>query len=216
MANGNGNTSTRRRRNTRTTTGIRRIRRVVDRLETGIKFTPGPDPPEFARAPWWSATLVWNFTQPGTIKFSHVQSTLLTLMGATGFVTGVKDGKDVVSTTPFVVRPVTVRAWGLEKQPMNMEVFEILGGGTHRVAQLADMGSGINFSRMGWRFGVAARVDPNINEAVAIVSLTPNGKAMVYLQVLFAVKAGFRLTSAASDPTSAVSSGFTVMDINDL
>lgn len=167
---------------------------MIDRIDLGVKFTPSADPPEFSRAPWWPVTLVFAPTQPETYNYSHIAKALETFFG---LAFKDKDGKEVF---PFIVRPQTVRMWGLAKQAINLEIYEILGK-THRVKQLADMGSGINFSRLGWRYGVAAQIDPNINEAIPLFSVTPNGKSIVYLQALIAVKAGFELVLKVSDET---------------
>lgn len=171
----------------------RHLKRIIDRIDYGSKFVPSADPPEFSRTPWWPVTLVFRPTEPATYQYAHVAKALTIFFGVKSFI----DNKDKLFN-PFLIRPQTVRMWGLEKQAINLEVYEIIGSGKHRVKQLADMGSGINFSRLGWRYGASAQIDPNNDEAVGIFSVTPNGKAIVYLQALICMASGYEVAKLTS------------------
>lgn len=209
---GNGNNYRRRpSRGRRTPNSPRRLRRAIDRIDYGVKFVPGPDPPEFSTAPWWPITLVFRIDAVKTFHFSDLQKALYTAFGVTQFI----GEASAEITSPFEIRPQTIRVWGLAKQGINMDITEIIGAGTHRVKQLADMGSGINFSRLGWRYGLAANIDPNVAEdKIPIAAIIPNGKALVYIQVLFALKNGWDLTAMqARSSTSALKDTFEFMKV---
>lgn len=166
------------------------LKRMIDRIDYGVKFVPTADPPEFTRSPWWPVTIVFKPDTAATFNYKSVADALHVFFGVKRFPNPSDDTK---SFYPFLIRPQTVRMWGLDKQSINLEVYEIVGGGKHRTKQLADMGSGMNFSRLGWRYGAAAQFDPNSSEDTPIFSVTPNGKVIVYLQALICLANGFEL-----------------------
>lgn len=165
----------------------KRIKRTVNRLETGVKFTPSVDPPEYAAAPWWPMTIVDKITAEKQYKFSDIATGLLKMMGMTDI--QIKS----LTTGFFEIRVQTVRVWGTAKQAIALRPAEILGAGTHRIRQLVDLGSGINFSRLGWRYGAVSRIDPNKNEDTYIChvggEISADKPVLVYFQVMFAVAA---------------------------
>lgn len=179
----------RRRRTTRANASTpRRLKRAVDRIETGVRFVPSADPPEYSRAPWWPLTVVDSITEATQYTYKTLMTGILTAMGYTAA------QQTAVGANFYEVRVQTVRVWGLAKQAISLSPQEIVGAGTHRMRQLADMGSGINFSRLGWRFGSVSRIDPNVNEDVYIChvggDLSATKKALVYFQVLVCTSVG--------------------------
>lgn len=186
VRNGTNNRRTGRPRRAQTP---RHLKRIIDRLDYGCKFVPSTDPPEFSRSPWWPVTLVFRPEAVSSYSYRNIQDALKVFFGVKEF----KDSTDAVFD-PFLIRPQTIRMWGLEKQGINLEVYEIIGAGTHRVKQLADMGSGMNFSRVGWRYGASAQIDPNKAETVPVFAVTPNGKSLIYLQALICLSAGFEVS----------------------
>lgn len=201
------NNNARRQRRRQMSNGVRRLKRAVDRIETGVRFVPSADPPEYTTAPWWPLTVVDKITAPKQYTYKILMTGILTQMGLT------PAQQTALTSTFFEVRIQTVRVWGLAKQAISLNPQEIVGAGTHRVRQLADMGSGINFSRLGWRYGTVSRIDPNVNEDVYIFhvggDLTKDQPALVYIQVLIAV-------AAAPQPSLAetLSREFCMVDMN--
>lgn len=165
---------------------FRSVKRIVDRIDYGVKFTPGPDPPEYARAPWWSITLVATTTDSDTYTWETISGGILMAMGASALYDTAKPAKAI--TDPFMIRLQTVRVWGLDKQPISLNVYDLTGQ-SHLVKQLTDMGSAINYSRIGWRFGVNAQIDPGDSTSKSsLFTVTGHGKMLVYVQVLFCRK----------------------------
>lgn len=167
---------TRRRRTGRRNLPTRRVVRAIHRAETGVRFTPPSDPPDYSRAPWWPLTLVDRLSADKKYTFADLH-------------TGVNAALKFVKTDKqWSIRVLSVRIWGLSKQAIALSPFEIVSGSSHTVAQLADQGSGINFSRLGWRFGAAARIDPNVNENLAVCTvngnITDKNPVLVYFQLL--------------------------------
>lgn len=194
----------RRRRTTRANASTpRRLKRAVDRIETGVKFVPSADPPEYSRAPWWPLTVVDSISASTQYTYKTLMTGILTAMGYTAA------QQTAVGTSFYEVRVQTVRVWGLAKQAISLTPQEVVGAGTHRMRQLADMGSGINFSRLGWRYGTVSRIDPNVNEDVYIChvggDLSDTKKALVYFQVLVCIAGAPqpKMSSTAVDDVAA-------------
>lgn len=173
-----------RNRSPRKRNSSRSVIRAIDRAETGIRFVPSSDPPEWARSPWWSITITDTLSQAKTYSYKDLNDGLLSSMGMSDA------QKTAITGSFFLLRPVSIRAWGLQRQAISINIFEIVGTNGHRVKQLSDYGSGINFSRLGWRFGTAARIDPNSSESISVASVegaSTTSKVLVYWQLLFCV-----------------------------
>lgn len=188
MVRNNGNNA--RRRPRRRTAQPLRLQRIIDRVETGVKFVPGTDPPEYSRSPWWAITVVDKITTATQYTSGRIQQGVYAMMGITKISNNSGEIKDY-----FEFRVQTVRVWGMAKQPISLSVAEIFGKGSHRIRQFADHGSAINYSRLGWRFGTASRVDPVLCSDDTYIchvggDLTADKPAMVYFQVMVCIAAG--------------------------
>lgn len=187
----------------------RRVQRAINRLETGVRFTPGPDPTEVTRSPWWPLTLVDTQTlDPKTqtsYKFSTVAKLVKNMLDLSKW-TGAGTASEV--PWPFLIRIETLRVWGLDKQTINVDAYDGTNN-SHKFRQLSDFGSGINFSRVGWRFGVTGNVntfDGGESPDTTLFSVRGSGKALVYIQVLISVKQPAALT--ADDDVATARWGF--------
>lgn len=186
-----------RRRNRRNSGAApRRIRKLIGKMELGTKFTPSVDPPEVTTAPWNAVTLVWKANKSFSISYKDCYKKLLSILGLKTWT----KPDDKVNEDPVTFRIETVRVWGLDKQAINVSVFELIGGGPDRIKQLADYGSGINFSRIGWRWGANARIDPGSADAsTSIVECATTGNVLLYLQVLWCVHTATAVTLKSVD-----------------
>lgn len=187
----NGKSKRKRNSNPRNTT---RIRRAINRIEYGTRITPSVDPPNYATVPWWSLTLVTTLTTPSSFNYASLHEAILTtVLCDKSLITDVKAKQALnppqYTKFSFEIRPVTIRVWGLAKQSITLLPYEIVGKGTHSLSPITDNGSGINFSRLGWRYGAAAKIDPNTSEEVLIAAvdgdITEAKRALVYIQVVF-------------------------------
>lgn len=189
VRNGRNPTGNSRRGRNRNATSVRRIRRMITRVETGVQFVPPLDPPTFAAAPWWPITLNMTVSSETVFSYNDLHTGLVKAVG----LDKIKDSTDAtIVNNYFQIRPVSVRVWGLSRQVIRLGIYEILSTGLHRLKTVTDSGTPINYSRLGWRFGVAARIDPNANEGVKIFSvagdLATDKKAYVMVQILFCIR----------------------------
>lgn len=128
-----------------------RFRRAISRTTTGVRFVPPVDPPEYVSAPWWPFTLILIATGDEAVTAKIMYDQVLQQLDLKKFVSG-------TATVPLEMRLDSVRAWGLAKQPIQLSVYDRLGK-HHRLAELSDYGTPINYSRVGWRFGSLAHSD---------------------------------------------------------
>lgn len=179
----NGNRRSRRRATARTRAAPK-IKRVVQRLEHGTRFVPSSDPPNWTQAPWWPLTLVSHESSPTLYSGAILHEGICISLG-------IPKLPDQARAIKFNIRLITVRAWGLAKQAFTLDVYDEFGD-NRKLAQLADMGSPIHYSRLGWRFGltaVANTIDPDSKTVLFNVDgdITSTSKVMVYIQLLVQV-----------------------------
>lgn len=190
MVRNNGNNARGRRRRP---AQPRRLQRIIDRVETGVKFVPGVDPPEYARSPWWPITVVDLLKSDKQYTSEDLHTGVFAMMGISSVMNTANPPLKIVDF--FELRVQTVRIWGMAKQPISLSVAEIFGKGTHRIRQLADHGSAINYSRLGWRFGSASRVDPVLASDKTYIchvggDISDAKHVLVYFQVMVSIAAG--------------------------
>jgi hypothetical protein len=81
------------------------------------------------------------------------------------------------------MRVLSVRMWGLDKQPITMGVFNALSD--DEVKYITDYGSGINFSHVGWRFGTEMSTTSYIEgSAKKVVWVSSVSNILLYCRVL--------------------------------
>lgn len=162
----------------------RRLKRYVDRIESGVRFVPPVDPPEFSRAPWWPMTLVFNSIKDEDYTASNIID---------GIITRLYEAKDAgTGQKAFVFRMQSVRIWGLAKQAISLDIKELIGG-SNNLRQFSDLGSGIQFSRLGFRYGTSSRIDPIAYGTTVLFHVSgasSTNKILVYVQILFSSLSG--------------------------
>lgn len=150
------------------------VARRVSHIDTGVQFQCSSDQPPWTAAPWWPLTAVTNATAKSTtFSFKTIHALVLTSLG--------------VTTASFNIRVLTVRAWGLDKQPITMTVYGS-GSKCSTLAQINDRGSFMHYSRLAWRFGKASfsTLDTGCaSDDTNVFKLDQaSGKTSVYLQLL--------------------------------
>lgn len=165
------------------TTG--RLRRMVNRVSLGSRIVPTTDPPEYTAGPWWPLTIVDTVAGDKDFTPTYLHSGILAALN----LTGAKDAKGNPLTFKF--RLLSVRAWGMAKQPIQLAVTETHGTSSNWVKEINDFGSPINYSRVGWRFGdVFTHRVFSSTETQSLFQVAESGstdKILVYIQVLMRV-----------------------------
>lgn len=181
--------------------GPRKLRRIIDRLERGYQIVPNPDPPSFSRAPWWPLTILYA-VKPGADDLTYTSDICNTV--ATRILKNTGSSVPILNLAKQIIFKVqSVRLWGLDKQMINMDVPEIVGEKRLSMVQLADTGSGMQFSRLGYRYGSVSRIDPlQYDEATVVceVRIPDNTKAVTYIQILWSMKTAEAANLLTADP----------------
>lgn len=179
----------RRTRRSRTTRQPRRVRRLVSRMNLGSRITPTVDPPQFTACPWWPLTVMETVIKDTVWTPKTVHASILATLGLTG-AKYIDKGNEV--DLEFKFRISTVRMWGLDKQPIQLAVCDASDeSSTHWTHEFNDFASGIQFSRLGWRFGdvfvhrvLTAKQDFTL---FALGQQSSNRTVLVYIQVLLRI-----------------------------
>lgn len=172
---------------------IGRMKRALERDESGMKIIPPTDPPQYTELPWWPFTLAVGGSSDGKtndkITFKSLQQSLIAHIFPSG----------TTAAKAFEIKVRTIRVWGLDKQLIQLTPYEIVGAGSHSLSVLRDYGGQMAFSRVGWKYGTGAHIDPMVDEETLIATVTTNGKYLIYVQVLLRVlQAPVVATSATS------------------
>jgi len=170
-----------RRRPVRTNNIIRR----VNNIDFGVEFHPPYDQPSWASAPWWALTIVSNATAKSTtFTGKALHALIIASLNLSAFVNTAK------VTPSFNIRVQTVRIWGLERQPITLEIYDNSTAGCRKLKQLNDRGSPIHYSCLGWRFGKASYAMLNTDCAsddttiFSVGQSADNHPISVYVQLL--------------------------------
>lgn len=182
----NNTTLSRRTRRSRTSRQPRRVRRLISRMNLGSRITPSVDPPQFTASPWWPLTVMMTVLKDTSWSPKTVHEAILASLGLTG-AKYIYEGKE--TALEFKFRITTVRVWGLDKQPIQLAVCDASDAtSTHWTHEFNDFASGVQFSRLGWRFG-----DVFVHRVLAANQEFPlfavgqkhdNETVLVYVQVL--------------------------------
>jgi len=164
-----------------------RTRQIIRRIENsdiGCEFKPSLDPPAWASAPWWPLTVVLTHSADSNITAQAIHAAVLVSLNLDAFANTAKPPQKVT----FNMRLLTVRAWGLNKQPITLGIRT--GNSAGPIKLLNDRGSPIHYSRLAWRFGRAsfAMLDSeSSSDRTVLYSIgggTPDGKVLSYVQLL--------------------------------
>lgn len=181
----NNNRTSNRRRGNRRTNRTGRLKRVVNRTTLGMRIIPSLDPPEYAAGPWWPLTLV--DIAKGDVDYTpkKIHQGILTMLDLTGYTKG------ATTELNFKFRVLSVRAWGLAKQPIQLAVTETHSNTSNWVKEINDFGTPLGYSRVGWRFGdIFVHRVFDYTEAQSLFQVAESGstdKILVYIQVLIRV-----------------------------
>lgn len=168
-----------RRRPTRTRNLVRRI----SDIGIGAELKPSFDQPSWVSAPWWPLTLVSETTSTSVNYTGESLHALALVSLALG------EFKNGDKSVGFNIRILTVRAWGLDRQPITLTIYCNGETGCRKLRQLNDRGSPIHYSCLGWRYGKASFSTLNTecaNDTTVIFQLTQTEqkRISVYVQVL--------------------------------
>lgn len=160
------------------------MRRLVNRSIHGMRVVPSVDPPEYTAGPWWHITTVVGASKDTTVRAKDIYARTLDALDWSVFH---DDTKPTPRKIPLAMRLQTVRCWGMGKLPIELTVYDRLGG-EHRIAEICDYGSAVNYSRVGWHFGDIARQDalyPGDDAVLFEVSgASENNKVLIYINLL--------------------------------
>lgn len=160
----------------------RHLVRTVHRTELGMEFVPPTDPPRWTQSPWWPLTMTATVSVDTIFSVTALHTLLLAHLD-------LKAAANSKAEPPkFRIRIQTVRTWGLNKQPLMLEIYRVNAIGSV-IKQIADNGSALNYSRLGWRFGLDSQIaiEGKDTDAVFAVkgTLDSTSKALIYISILF-------------------------------
>lgn len=178
-------------------TNASRIRRVINRSTHGMRITPSVDPPDYAAGPWWPITVIMKASSDSSATAASIYDQILKQLAWDGYANAAK------ATVPLLIRVLSVRAWGLGKQPIQLGVYDHLGG-KHQLAEISDYGTPLNYSRVGWKFG-----NIGVNDAMkstekdiifAVSGATADNAILCYVQCLIRTEQAPKPTLVSSLP----------------
>lgn len=190
------------------------IARRVENIDIGVEFKPTLDQPRWTSAPWWPITVVSDIAAPTSYSFKVLHALVLTSLNLDKFKEGTK-------TIVFNVRVQTVRVWGLNRQPITLEIFSNSPVGCKKMKQLNDRGSPIHYSHLAWRFGrssfayLETGCDTDDTTVFSVSgALDASNKASVYVQLLVqrqGIAGAKAIQIAPQSFESQLTSGFEVL-----
>lgn len=154
-----------------------------------MRITPSVDPPQYTANPWWPLTIMETVSADKSWTPVDVHASILDTLALKG---ATVPGQGTENKVPleFKFRVLTVRMWGIDKQPIQLAVCDASdmdsSSWTH---EFNDFASGIQFSRVGWKFGdvFSHRVMTTAQSKMVLFALGQGpkpGKVLVYIQVL--------------------------------
>lgn len=161
-----------------------RLKRMVNKTVLGTRIIPSADPPEYTAGPWWPLTIVDSVSADTTYTGVKLHQGILATLNLT-------DYKKASTALTFKFRVVSVRAWGLDKQPIQLAVTETHGTTANWVKEMNDFGTPLTYSRLGWRFGDAfihrVFTSEDKQEVFQVAQSGSTNKILVYIQVMIRV-----------------------------
>lgn len=155
--------------------------RSIHRIEMGSEIKPSLDPPTWVSAPWWPLTITATAVKPASYTVQAMYALVLKNLNLAGFM---DDKKKLIQ---FRLRFNDVRIWGLNRQPITLNIPRLNNIGT-RIKQLNDRGTPTQYSRLGWRYGMDSElaIDPTDPDVVFEVQgdVSDANKVLIYVRVL--------------------------------
>lgn len=154
----------------------RRLKRVIRTTDVGINLRPPVDPPAFTPIPWWPLTVAFKYKIDKGKKVTSLK--VSTLYTALKVQTGI--------TNAFSVRILSIRVWGFNKKSLSLVIHDA-DGDVSRFRTITDVGSAVNYSRVGWRFGLEFTTKthlPASDLVVADIYSASDSDGLVYVQIL--------------------------------
>lgn len=166
---------------------VRRLGRMMHRQTKGFEIVPPNDPPAYVSAPWWPITAVFVTTSgDNQCTTANIRDQILAQLDFKQY--KAQDSKQQW-TVPIdlELRVLSVRAWGTGLKPIQLTIYDHLGG-KHRIAEISDYGTSIHYSKCGWKFGSIGTSDAlRITDSDVIFEVTggsADNKVLVYVQTL--------------------------------
>lgn len=162
----------------------RHFTRSVKRIEFGTTMTPPPDPAQWISAPWWPITITAHITKDTTFTGEVIHALLVNAINTDGYIKTDTSGTHKVT---FRIRVINVRIWGLSRQPITLIINRVNAIGSE-VKQLNDFGTPINYSRLGWQYGLDSQVSLSHDDTDPVFSVkgtvNANNQVLVYIHLL--------------------------------
>lgn len=179
-------TMVKRARNRRSRRGARpRLTRTMN----GAFLRGSPDPPAYSNVPWWPVTIPLRYDtgSQSSVGYLDIIAKFRKLFGFPTLAAGAK------YEPPVSLRVISIRMWGLEKQPITLAIESIIT--KDEVKFLTDYGSAINFSHVGWKLSSLASQTPvqEGGDKQKLMWFTSTGKT------LFLIRALVRFDSISTD-----------------
>lgn len=180
-----------RRRATSSAHPLRHMKRTIHQTNLGTVIKPSPDPPNYIQSPWWPITLTATFTADTEFTMKALSALLLAALG-------LKPEFKIEHR----IRVLSVRLWGLTRQTIVLDIHRLNSIGSS-IKTIVDRGSAIQYSRVGWKFGVDSQLSVNSDDPDVIFKFKmAGGNALAYIQILFqsANLLEPKLTATANSP----------------
>lgn len=160
---------------------VKHLVRSIHRVELGVEITPPPDPPSWTSAPWWPLTITGTAVKTAAYTPVAIHAWILKELQLSEYQ---KSGAAI----PMRLRFVDVKIWGLVRQPITLNIPRLTNIGT-RIKQLNDRGTTLNFSRLGWRYGLDSELAVDCTDTDEVFSIDgqidSNHPVLIYLRVLY-------------------------------
>lgn len=158
--------------------GTASITRAIGKLERGVALRPSVDPPSYNPAPWWPMTVVTTIKADTTVNGTQLHTSILASLGQ--------------SNVNYAFKLVSIRVWGLNRQPLKLTPYEHFGGSTPLRA-ITDYGDPVHYSRLGYRWGVSSKIDVHTASDTNILyavhgKLDATNMALCYASLLIRIK----------------------------
>lgn len=181
------------------------LTRTVHRTEMGKQLYPSPDPPPWTQSPWWSQTLSFYAEQSAVYTARSIYLLLLEALG-------IKEQYITIR-----IRVQSVRIWGLSRQAISLGIYRVNAIGSI-IKLMNDRGSQVNYSRLGWHYGLDSRLSIAHDKKTPVFSvsgeISKTSRLLIYVELLFQNSTQLEPTRYRLSPVPGVTSlnGFSFND----